>query len=161
MTDAEWLACTNPQPMIVEVSGHVGEDVLRQFAVACCRRIWHLLPEPRDEFLRVLELSASVPRGVSADPDRAKLYEAAAASCAAFAAAAAENLGVEAEGFAAHALYAASALTGTGYADREVMIWSVAADAAAADDATASGSERAAQADLLRKLLGDPQARQP
>jgi hypothetical protein len=80
----------------------------------------------------------------------------AAAATAAFAAAAVDHTGTDAEGFAAHAVYAASALTGTGYADEGAMVWSVAADAAAADEATVGESERAAQAALARQVFGNP-----
>lgn len=87
--------------------------------------------------------------------DRANLYLAAAAACAAFAAAAAESSGVDAQSFAAHAVYSAAALTGMGYADEAAMIWSVAADAAAADEGTKSGAERTAQAELVRQVFGN------
>ncbi len=156
MTEADWLVSTNPQVMLAHLSGLAREGELRQFAAACCRRIWHLLPQPRDEFQRVLQLAQSAANDIPDDPNRARVYAAAAASCAAFAAAAAESVGPDAEAFAAHAVYAASALTGAGYADEEAMVWSVAADASAADEATCSENERAAQAELIRKLFGNP-----
>src|SRR5262245_40305117 len=126
MTETEWLASTNPQPMLAHLSGRVSERRLRSFAAACCRRVWHLLPVPRDEFERVLARVRRRVREAPADPARALLYEAAAASCAAFAAAAAEAGAEDAQAFAAHAVYAAGALTGAGYADDEAMVWSVA-----------------------------------
>lgn len=156
MTEPEWLASTHPDPMIAHISDSVSERKLRRFTSACCRRVWHLLPRPRREFRRLLELSRRVAREQPPDPARAKLYAAAAASCAAFAAAAAENNGPDAEALAAHAVYAAAALTGAGYADEEATVWSVAADAAAADHATRATTERAAQADLIRMVVGNP-----
>jgi hypothetical protein len=42
MTEAEWLACTDPQPMLgfLEDSGRRSERKLRLFGCACCRRVW-------------------------------------------------------------------------------------------------------------------------
>src|SRR5213593_551636 len=47
MTEREWLSCTDPHLMLTEMPGRVSERKLRLFAAACCRRIWHLLPDPR------------------------------------------------------------------------------------------------------------------
>jgi hypothetical protein len=54
MTEAEWLACTDPRPMLKFVTDNVGRN-LCLFACACCRRIRHLLPY--EQSLRALELS--------------------------------------------------------------------------------------------------------
>src|SRR4051812_2959441 len=70
MTEAEWLGCTDPKPMLEFLRGRMvskdlrlgsGEVVqvpeypqsgisdrkLRLFASGCCRRIWHLLRDQR------------------------------------------------------------------------------------------------------------------
>jgi hypothetical protein len=47
MTEAEWLACTDPEPMLEFLRGKASERKLRLFTVACCRGIWHLISDSR------------------------------------------------------------------------------------------------------------------
>jgi hypothetical protein len=43
MTEAEWLACTDPIPMLDFVTGKATDRKLRLFACSCCRHAWDLL----------------------------------------------------------------------------------------------------------------------
>jgi hypothetical protein len=47
MTEAEWLACADPAPMLGFLRGKASERELRLFAVACCRRLGPLLQDAR------------------------------------------------------------------------------------------------------------------
>ena len=44
MTEAEWLACEDPTPMLDFVRDSATDRRVRLFGVACCRRIWTLMP---------------------------------------------------------------------------------------------------------------------
>jgi len=45
MTEAEWLAATSPAQMLEFLRGRSTDRKLRQFALACCRAAWALIPE--------------------------------------------------------------------------------------------------------------------
>jgi hypothetical protein len=47
MNEGEWWSCTNPDKLLRFLRGKASERKLRLFAVACCRRIEHLLPDER------------------------------------------------------------------------------------------------------------------
>jgi hypothetical protein len=59
MTEAEWLACTDPLAMLQYVylrnGGMVNQRKLRLFGLACCRRIWPRLADPRSR--RAIEVA--------------------------------------------------------------------------------------------------------
>ena len=43
MTEAEWLACTDPREMLRFLGEDASDRKRRLFAVECCKHIWHLL----------------------------------------------------------------------------------------------------------------------
>jgi hypothetical protein len=52
MTEAEWLAWDNPEAMEESLHSRCMRDesvfrLIRLYGVACCRRVWHLLRDPR------------------------------------------------------------------------------------------------------------------
>jgi hypothetical protein len=59
VTDAEWQACADPEPMLEFLRGKASARKLRLFAVACCRRVGHLLRDERSRrAVEVTERSA-------------------------------------------------------------------------------------------------------
>jgi hypothetical protein len=69
-TEADWLACTDAVPMLEFLRGKVSERKLRLFAVACCRRIWHLLPEEWSR--QTVELAEKYADGMCSDEQLAE-----------------------------------------------------------------------------------------
>lgn len=47
MTEQEWLECTDPTVMLAFLRGNATKRKMRLFAVACCRRVLHLLTDAR------------------------------------------------------------------------------------------------------------------
>jgi hypothetical protein len=61
VTEADWLSCVDPQPMLEYLRGTVSERKLRLFAVACVRRVERLLREK--EGLVALQLAERMAEG--------------------------------------------------------------------------------------------------
>jgi len=74
MTEQEWLECTDPTMMLEFLRGKASERKLRLFAVACCRRVRHLLVPQAGEALDVAE---KVAEGVVGSQERRRVREIA------------------------------------------------------------------------------------
>jgi hypothetical protein len=77
MTEQEWLACTDPKPMLAFLRRKVSDRKLRLFACAYARRNWHLLGAASQKAIDVAERYAD---GQGGDSD---LHEAQLASASA------------------------------------------------------------------------------
>jgi hypothetical protein len=79
MTETEWLACTNPQPMLEFLRRKASDRKVRLFAVACCRRVWSSLEH--EEFRDAVRRAESFADGLA---DRAEMLQAHEKACAIF-----------------------------------------------------------------------------
>jgi hypothetical protein len=68
VTEAEWLNCTDPAPMLEFIRGRASERKFRLFAVACCRRIWDFLPT--DACRDAVEVAERYADGQATDAER-------------------------------------------------------------------------------------------
>jgi hypothetical protein len=54
MTEAEWLAATDPESMLEFLRGKISDRKLRLLVAAACHRIWWLLPQASRTFVETL-----------------------------------------------------------------------------------------------------------
>ncbi len=140
MTEAEWLACRDPDPLLEYLRAEAcarrlpqpSRRKVRLFACACCRRAWAALTDDRSR--RAVEAAERyADRLASRDELALAFMQAKAIGCIG-------NAG----------LAAALAAVPTGWPDR------AATHAALTGDPRRWGEERAAQARLVRDLFGKP-----
>src|SRR4051794_33865241 len=72
MTEAEWLASEDPQPMLAFVRERIGERKARLFACACCRRVWDRLSHERSR--RAVEVAERFADGLATPQQRVRRY---------------------------------------------------------------------------------------
>jgi hypothetical protein len=153
MTEAEWLACDDPRPMLESLLGDITERKLRLFACACCRRIGHLFIGRRCWWaIEVCERHAD---GSASD---AELSEAGAAASQAFIAPGVHRSDNSATALAASAVWGATAHTSDGsiFAGDARVGFAINTAIQAGDAVEPQAQERRFQSDLLRDIFGNP-----
>lgn len=68
MTEDEWLNCRDPERMLEYLRGKVGSRSLRRFAIASCRRIWHLMAH--QESRTAIEVGERYAEGLASEGER-------------------------------------------------------------------------------------------
>jgi len=159
MTEAEWLACDDPEETLDFLRGQQASDrKLRLFAVACCRRLWHLVGG-EESWKRAVEVAEQYADSLATGSQRSAARRAVASRdnealggmlCAAVKSVVksiASEAAMDSSSIAANA--AASALMAA-------RSRAVGDDLVHANYETAFESERTRQAVLLRDIFGNP-----
>jgi hypothetical protein len=147
MTEAEWLACDDPEPMLVFLGGRPSERKVRLFACACCRRLGHLFLA--DECRQAVEVAERFADGGASEEQLRQAHRLASRAHDAF------RWRAHAAPFAAtqHPLWREEdGVEPAGYA----WLASTVRTASLRPDGSEVGGEGQAQADLLRCVLGNP-----
>jgi hypothetical protein len=141
MTEQEWLECRDPAPVLSFLGERASKHQCRYFIAACCRRIWHLLPEASRRAVEVGE------RYAGGRATYAELREAAEGALTPDAPAEAAALAAVASAWTHHR----TAIEAAACAARAVAR---AADPENEDDP--DPAEQAEQCRLLREVFGNP-----
>jgi hypothetical protein len=156
MNEASWLACASPGPMLMWVRAAASARKLRLFACACCRRIGHLLIDPRAQ--SALATAERFADGLAGDGERSAARRAAQEASQTRAVTPWPTV-PKWQRRAASAVYYAAAADAWEAADQardlatEALLWR-AGGYDAPQWQEVGKAERLAQADLVRDLLG-------
>jgi hypothetical protein len=158
MTEAEWLACNDRQPMLAFLMASTGDRKLRLFACACCRRVWHLLRHQESQ--QAVEIAERFADGSAEDEERHRARKAASQATQARGTVPVPTDPRPERRAASSAYYvlagdAAKAANGASELAIEALIWQQGGHANCLASATIS-SERNSQACLLRDIFGNP-----
>src|SRR5258708_432229 len=152
MSEADWLACTDPQRMLGQVRKTASDRKSRLFAVACCRRIWHLLTCPALQ--RAVEVAERFADGLVSEEDLTRAHLEAHPAAPPEEAQETTWYGLAVENGWTAARYSASRKA------HEAAVFTASAVASAAEanagDKAAWAVERQAQCCLLRHIFGNP-----
>jgi hypothetical protein len=143
MTEAEWLACADPRPMLGHLRGRVSPRKLRLLTCACCRRVWDLLADERSR--RAVEVAERFADGTA---DAEELRDAQHGARAAYRRAA------RSPGPLAFRLWLAACLAADAAARRATFDPNKEFFRGAKD--RKNKTERTARAALCRDLFGNP-----
>ena len=83
MTEAEWLACDDPYPLMGVFRADPSRRKFRLFACACCRRVWdahRITPEPH--LIEAVDLAERFADGLAPDESRRQLVRTLTAESA-------------------------------------------------------------------------------
>lgn len=151
MAERDWLAASDPVAMLYHVRYRATDRKLRLFACACCRRVWHLLEDPRSR--QAVEAAERCAEGLVPAAERAVLREVEWAAQWAVAERASAFLAVRKAAGAARSA-AAGAAAGTRMFAEEVE--QVLRDTITAEGPARREAARADRAALLLDLFGNP-----
>jgi hypothetical protein len=170
VTEQQWRACADPEPMLGLLRGKASDRKLRLLACACCRRVWGALPaeESRQAVLvaeRFADGLASADELTAARRRAARPARDAAARRISISPGAAGKAAAALAGSAAYSrLHAAYAESRRGAPQRAAKELGLSAEAALDPrDAyvEAEAREAAEQAALVRDLFADPSRAAP
>src|SRR5262245_1782248 len=78
MTEAEWKVCSAPVQMLRALESPYSKRKKRLFGCACCRRVWHLIPDDRSR--TAVEVAERFADGAASDEELATAARQASAA---------------------------------------------------------------------------------